>query len=88
MYGRWLASRAPPAWLTNTGAGGAPRHLPRKVGGGRIIGSSSLSAMEILLPLLILGLVCGTYSSLVASAKGYEAPICSLVGFSSVLWVY
>ena len=31
--------------------------------------------MEILLPLLILGLVCGTYSSLVASAKGYEAPV-------------
>lgn len=31
--------------------------------------------MEIFLPLLILGLVCGTYSSLVAGAKGYEAPI-------------
>ena len=31
--------------------------------------------MEIFLPLLILGLVCGTYSSLVASAKGYEAPV-------------
>ena len=31
--------------------------------------------MEIFLLLLILGLVCGTYSSLVASAKGYEAPI-------------
>lgn len=31
--------------------------------------------MEIFLPLLILGLVCGTYSSLVAGAKGYETPI-------------
>jgi hypothetical protein len=31
--------------------------------------------VEIFLPLLILGLVCGTYSSLVAGAKGYEAPI-------------
>lgn len=30
--------------------------------------------MEIFLPLLILGLVCGIYSSLVAAAKGYEAP--------------
>jgi hypothetical protein len=35
-----LCSCLPPVLLTNTETGGAPRHLPTKVGGGRIMAAA------------------------------------------------